>query len=131
MDRIKHYTQSNIGYIEAYIRKEITYGEVIKKLQNEGNSIKNQIAIDPLMPKEILIYLGQNEDNPVVHRSLARNANAPEELLVFLAHFNNVFLKEDVIMNPNTPDFVLEVLSEDDNPFVRYYAKKEINKRKK
>ena len=113
-------------YIHNYINKKISYEETCAEIKEEANYTRVQLASSELVPSELLNFMGINETHIPVLLALAKNKNTPEDMLVHLAHQNYPLIREEVVKNTATPAFVCEVLSEDEDGFVRYYAKKRL-----
>nr|WP_231713751.1 hypothetical protein [Arthrobacter sp. zg-Y916] len=88
--------------------------------ERRSAQVRRAVAANPNTPAAVLGSLSDDKDDQV-RQAVAFNGATPETLLAELAG-RSIDLAILVAMNPDVPNAVLDALSQDNNPLIRFVA---------
>ncbi|MCC9194438.1 hypothetical protein LOC59_12390 [Arthrobacter sp. zg-Y916] len=116
-----------VAHKRAEVRMEVAFSPVadadlLALLGGERRSaqVRRAVAANPNTPAAVLGSLSDDKDDQV-RQAVAFNGATPETLLAELAG-RSIDLAILVAMNPDVPNAVLDALSQDNNPLIRFVA---------
>lgn len=126
--QIAHYYKSNSMFIRSQIASYFeTNAEILKILSQDITKwVRRNVAQNENSTEEILRQLVEDDEYSI---TLARNKNCPADVLEKLSNKTEYALLDMIARHSNTPTEVLMRFTKDTDADLRYYAKKNLEKR--
>lgn len=117
---IDMFDQDQMAVMRKVVRNPNSPVEALVLLAaSPDNYVLSDVCGDKRTPVAILRQRCAPSNSYLIHWSLARNANAPADVLEALSHIKDMYVAHGLAYNPNTPPPILRELATHEDPLVR------------